>query len=138
MKEFLVHKLHSANNLEAINLAVMAIFVHLRKVRTTNTIQLRESSTSWRPSQVTSTHSYSKLESILTKFSFMLHVHELKYICIYTHVHVHVCHCSLCVHCTVYVYLLYMYVLGTHKLMLVTYEEFEQVHVQCKSCTVAS
>ena len=36
MKEFLVHKLHGANNLEAINLTVMAIFVHLRKVRTTN------------------------------------------------------------------------------------------------------
>ena len=36
MKEFPIHELHASNNLEAINSAVMAIFVHLRKVRTTN------------------------------------------------------------------------------------------------------
>ena len=101
MTEFPIHKLHATNNLDAINLAVMAIFVLLRKVRTTNTTQLRGPSTLWRLLMV------RNMNSILPKFSFMLHVHELKYICIYTHVHVHICHCSLCVHCTVHVYLLY-------------------------------
>ena len=36
MKDFPIHELHTANNLEAINGAVQAIFVHLRKIRTTN------------------------------------------------------------------------------------------------------
>ena len=36
MKDFPIHELHTANYLEAINGAVQAIFVHLRKIRTTN------------------------------------------------------------------------------------------------------
>lgn len=36
MKEFPIHELHAANNLEAIKSSVFAIYLHLRKVRTTN------------------------------------------------------------------------------------------------------
>ena len=36
MKEFPIQDLHAANNLEAIKTAVLGIFAHLRKVRTTN------------------------------------------------------------------------------------------------------
>ena len=36
MKEFPIQELHAANNLDAIKTAVLAIFGHLRKVRTTN------------------------------------------------------------------------------------------------------
>ena len=36
MKEFPIQELHAANNLEAVKTAVLAIYGHLRKVRTTN------------------------------------------------------------------------------------------------------
>ena len=36
MKEFPIQELHASNNLDAIKSAVLAIFGHLRKVRTTN------------------------------------------------------------------------------------------------------
>ena len=36
MKEFPIQELHAANNLDAIKTAVLAIYSHLRKVRTTN------------------------------------------------------------------------------------------------------
>ena len=36
MKEFPIQDLHASNNLEAIKTAVLGIFAHLRKVRTTN------------------------------------------------------------------------------------------------------
>ena len=36
MKEFPIQELHAANNLDAIKTAVLAIYNHLRKVRTTN------------------------------------------------------------------------------------------------------
>ena len=111
MKEFLIHKLHGTSNLEAINLAVMAIFVHLRKVRTTNypaqrAIYLVEAISRDLNTQLLKVR---VMNSILAQFSLCdVYMNYYYIICIYTHVHVRICHCSLCAHCTVHVYLLYM------------------------------
>ena len=36
MKDFPIHELHAANDLESIQVAVVSIYGHLRKIRTTN------------------------------------------------------------------------------------------------------
>ncbi|CAI8028628.1 Cytoplasmic dynein 1 heavy chain 1, partial [Geodia barretti] len=79
MKVFPVNELLAAETLEAIKLAVAAVYTHLRKIRTTSY-----------PSQ----RAIYLVEAIARDLTTQL-----------------------------------VKVLGTYKLMLVTYEEFEQVHM---------
>ena len=98
MKVFPVNELLAAETLEAIKLAVAAVYAHLRKIRTTSY-----------PSQ----RAIYLVEAIARDLTTQL---------------VKVCTSELPQSAWKST-LFSLQVLGTYKLMLVTYEEFEQVHI---------